>query len=103
LTKHNPDINWIDNTLVFNRCPSACGMVPALLRRADVGHSLGLDLIDFPDDDGCDLESHLKRGDRIVSPQFHDFVDVFTKEDFENTPDSQIWDHAIELKAGSKP
>ncbi|KDQ51300.1 hypothetical protein JAAARDRAFT_88750, partial [Jaapia argillacea MUCL 33604] len=102
LAKHNPDINWINNTLTFNRCPSACGMAPALLRTVDVGHSLGLDLVDFPDDDG-EAKREKKHWKEIVSPQFHDFVDVFTKEDFENTPDSRIWDHAIELKAGSKP
>ncbi|KDQ49812.1 hypothetical protein JAAARDRAFT_88335, partial [Jaapia argillacea MUCL 33604] len=103
LAKHNPDINWVDNTLVFTHCPSVCGVVLNLLCQVDVGHSLGVDDIDFLDGDGGDLESHLRRGDRIVSPQFHDFVDVFTKENFENTPDSWIWDHAIELKPGSKP
>ena len=139
LQKHNPTIDWSTNELSFNRCPSDCNIQQHIIRHMDVGHSLGLDDIEFPESDDGDLEAHLRRGDKvyaaypsknflraygtkstelaaeaeakkekkhwteIVSPHYHDFVDVFTKEDFENTPEPRIWDHAIELKPGAKP
>jgi hypothetical protein len=39
--------------------------------------------------------------DKILE-QYMDFVKVFTKESFGSLPDKRPWDHAIELKPGSK-
>jgi hypothetical protein len=37
-----------------------------------------------------------------IPEQYRDFVKVFAKESFDSLPDKRPWDHAIELKPGSK-
>ena len=32
-----------------------------------------------------------------VPSQYHDYRDVFDKKDFDQLPERQVWDHAIEL------
>jgi hypothetical protein len=39
----------------------------------------------------------------IVPKAYHHFKNVFSKESFDELPPKRPWDHAIELKQGSKP
>ena len=40
---------------------------------------------------------------RKVPLHYHDYKDVFNKEDFDQLPDHRTWDHAIELTEDFKP
>ena len=43
-----------------------------------------------------------KSWQEIVPEYFHDFPEVFTKQDFNELPPHRPWDHAIELLPGTK-
>ena len=46
-----------------------------------------------------DLEETLAK----VPEHLRDFLDVFSEAEFQNLPERQLWDHAIDLKEGFKP
>jgi hypothetical protein len=41
--------------------------------------------------------------ERHIPPHLHDFQSVFSKESFDDLPESKPWDHAIELIANAMP
>ena len=110
LRYHNPNIDWAESTLTFDRCPDRCGYMP------EYGS---------PEDDDEDVEEKLEEGERIfwmdwdgyrstgqklrtqaspaATPYLNEFADVFSKADFDQLPERRPWDHAIELTPGSKP
>lgn len=110
LRYHNPNINWTDSTLMFDRCPDRCGYMP------EYGS---------PDDEEEDVEEKLAEGERIfwmdwdgyrksaqklrsqntsaAEPYLSEFADVFSQKEFDQLPERRPWDHVIELTPGSKP
>jgi len=40
---------------------------------------------------------------KLVPPEFHEFLPLFDKKASERFPESQSWDHKIELKEGFVP
>src|ERR1700689_1014624 len=114
----NPSIDWQTGTIVFDRCPDACGY--------------NLDFLDIDADPDPDMEPELalEEDDRLfmidwqgyISSGTHDhhacrgitrnsdtpdyiteFPEVFSQEEFDQLPERRPWDHAIELTPGLKP
>ena len=48
-------------------------------------------------------DSGRKTFEELVPKRYHDFKHVFSKDSFDELPPKKPWDHAIELKPGSKP
>jgi hypothetical protein len=108
LKRHNPSIDWITNTILFDRCPESCGYVVPLM-----------------DPDQEDDEENFKAGDRILMMDFSkykegfwlrqvwqdlkeepnftaEFSDVFSAQQYDQLPEHRPWDHAINLTEGFK-
>jgi hypothetical protein len=41
--------------------------------------------------------------EEAVPEHYHEFSDVFSKEEFSVLPERRMWDHAIKLEEGFKP
>ncbi|EGO04336.1 hypothetical protein SERLA73DRAFT_41694, partial [Serpula lacrymans var. lacrymans S7.3] len=41
--------------------------------------------------------------ERLVTPEYHDFWKVFSKQKSECFPEAKLWNHAIDLKDTFKP
>jgi hypothetical protein len=120
LYKHNPEIDWRSRKLVFSRCPPKCNMMGTEFRTGvqkeeaiEEGESILL--VDFTEAiDLClketsaqKLAEEVNRGkekmtEEKIREQYREFVKVFVRESFDSLPEKHLWDHAIELKPGSK-
>ncbi|EKM48439.1 uncharacterized protein PHACADRAFT_58702, partial [Phanerochaete carnosa HHB-10118-sp] len=49
------------------------------------------------------LKHEAKTFENTVPSHYHDYSDVFSKEDFDSLPQRRPWDHAIELTSGTQP
>lgn len=111
---HNPNIDWQKSTIVFDRCPSACG------------YNLNYMEIDEDPEDNLepeeDLIPHLEDGDRLfgfdwkgyIAPKqlvqsselvpnyIGEFPEVFAEAEFNQLPERRPWDHTIDLTPGAK-
>ncbi|THH01892.1 hypothetical protein EW145_g6835 [Phellinidium pouzarii] len=79
LTKHNPEIDWKVGAIHFTQCPETCMVI---------GHTIGHIRVE----EGCKWPAYLD-----------EFANVFSEAGFEQLPEHQPWDHAIELKLDFKP
>lgn len=121
LKRHNPNIDWTEGSISFDRCPAECGHIPNLL---DVDKEA--EAIDHRSE-----EEDLNDGDRVFAFDWDDYVnsnrpaeqyarirrlaieespdyvkefrDVFSEKEFDHLPPRRPWDHAIELTPGFKP
>lgn len=94
LRLHNPNINWQQGGVTFDRCP--LGHVPPIEIRA---HSnIAMDLA---------IESEQKKPtksfEEIVPVHYRNYRDLFDKKEFDTLPERRPWDHAIDLKPGFEP
>ena len=104
---HNPNINWEQSMLTFDRCPECCGYLP---------------IYESSEEDDSDVEEKLEEGNRLFwmdwdsyinirsteinktsEPYIKEFPEVFSKKDFDQLPERRPWDHAIDLMPGAKP
>lgn len=110
LRLHNPNIDWKESTLIFDRCPERCGYIPwwyspegeASLNRLEEDERLFIfDWEGYINDTGHihAATSEPSKADPYV--QAH--PSVFNKKGFDELPTRRPWDHAIELIPGSKP
>ncbi|KAL5501635.1 hypothetical protein ACEPAH_8895 [Sanghuangporus vaninii] len=86
LQKHNPEIDWKIGKIDFTRCPEEC--VSTLSNEE-------------ADDDY--VRRVWTKEVRKWPSYLEEFADVFSEESFEQLPDHQTWDHAIDLKLDFKP
>ena len=119
LKRHNPNIDWQEGTIEFDRCPDVCGHTPELV---DPDASTNAEVEDEEDEieEGdrvfaFDWDAYKRSGHktptasvRVISieelpPYARDFADVFSAEEFDQLPERRPWDHAIELTPGFKP
>src|SRR5882757_3860861 len=112
---HNPTINWQAGSIKLDHCPTSCGN-PLTEEHYVWVYSILLD--DIKEDERVihhdihiwakvnistklaareEAKKEIKTWKEIVLSYYHDFEDVFTKEDFDNLPSRQKWDHTIEL------
>ena len=116
LKLHNPSIDWQTSTVVFDRCPEACGY--------------NLDFLDIDADPDPDMEPEpaLEEGDRLFMLDWQSYVssgtqgwslrgastgnapdymaefpDVFSEEEFNKLLPCRPWNHCIKLNADFKP
>ncbi|CAK5273552.1 unnamed protein product [Mycena citricolor] len=129
LTEHNPEVDWQEQTMRFSRCPERCHMrgheehqamidmdaIDLETGAPDLEEGESILLIDFGKEVDLRLketpaqkfaEEAEKEKERMtegkIPDQYWEFVKVFAKELFDSLPDRRAWDHAIELKPGSK-
>jgi hypothetical protein len=98
LIKHNPNVDWKENTLKFH---------------CEHDHLPELATVNDDDDDeifavrnvATDLAAaHAKKEmtfEEMVPSMYHDYRDVFSKEEFDALPPRKPWDHAIDLIPGT--
>ncbi|CAK5267330.1 unnamed protein product [Mycena citricolor] len=129
LMEHNPEVDWHKQTMKFSRCPEQCNMRGHKEHQAMIDmDSVDLDtcaseleegesilLVNFGKEVDLRLkatpaqkfaEEAEKERERMtkgkVPDQYREFIKVFAKESFDSLLDRRTWDHAIELKPGSK-
>ncbi|CAK5268278.1 unnamed protein product [Mycena citricolor] len=129
LMEHNPEVDWQEQTMRFSRCPKWCHMRDHKEHQAmidmdaidldtgalDLEEGESILLVDFGKEVDLRLketpaqkfaEEAEKEKERMtkgkIPDQYREFIKVFAKESFDSLPDRQTWDHAIELKPGSK-
>jgi hypothetical protein len=120
LKKHNPSVDWKTSALTFDRCPEECDYVTSLNElEEDHDHKeapleerfSSFDMNEFV---ARQLRSEKEEGEYLLNPEdpnieervpshYHEYKDVFNREDFDELPERRIWDHAIELKPDFKP
>lgn len=130
---HNPNIDWKTGEVKMSRCPRSCGMNYREERKARTGSHVRVQEIEdeseeelrdarknskfLPnDDDACirQAETGVAENDSELSDEEwskktgvpQDYVKwrkVFEAKGFDELPPERPWDHAIELKPGSKP
>jgi hypothetical protein len=120
LLKHNPEIDWRTQKIVFSRCPPECNMEgqesETYAEEPQLEEGESLLLVDF----GAAIDLRLKEThsqklaeaalqdkteknvQEKVPVQYHDYLDVFAKKSFDALPEKRPWDHAIELKPDVK-
>ncbi|CAK5266804.1 unnamed protein product [Mycena citricolor] len=129
LTEDNPEVDWQEQTMRFSQCPEQCHMrghkehqamidmdaIDLDTGAADLEEGESILLTDFGKEVDLQLketpaqkfaEKAEKEKERMtkgkIPTQYREFVRVFAKESFNLLPDRRTWDHAIELKPGSK-
>jgi hypothetical protein len=130
---HNPSIDWRSGNIVFDRCPELCNYTPILtdIEADDDYTSTSGPLLEQGDKLFClDWDTYKMQGsikirassnvstelaiaeaekkeslsfEQMVPDKYHEFKDIFDKEDFDSLPERRPWDHAIELTPGAKP
>ena len=113
LKRHNPNIDWQQGTIAFDRCPEDCGYLPDLegvdgetegkLHANAVETLEEGDRVFYFDWDGY-VETNRPMAKKIAirqtaMMQFPDYVkefaDVFSEKEFDQLPERRPWDHAI--------
>ena len=112
---HNPTIDWHVGSIKLDHCLTSCGNPLTEEHYVQVCSIL---LDDIKEDERVihndihirakvnistelaakeEAKKEIKTWKELVPSYYHDFEDVFTKEDFDTLPSCWKWDHAIEL------
>ncbi|SJL16290.1 uncharacterized protein ARMOST_19810 [Armillaria ostoyae] len=119
LVCYNPVINWTIGTITFARCH--CAKNHFVLPDADPDDEWELEegetilAVDFEEaieihavHKANELAAKANEGrkektfEQMVPEQYHNFKDLFTKENFDDLPIHKPWDHTIELVPNAK-
>jgi hypothetical protein len=130
---HNPSVDWATSTVTMDRCPHLCKLMQEQDADHDEGSGDPLDLPEIEEGErlfAMDWDGYIKEGSThiratsthssaIAQEQakekkeqtfaervphvYHDFRDLFDKDDFDKLPDRRPWDHVIELIKGARP
>ena len=107
LKKHNPSIDWVTNNVTFDSqfCKDNClrDSSSKLLLGAGVKQEAEKELEKLLAKQGIDEipEPELLR--KMIPPEFHDFLPLFSKLEAEKLPPHRYIDHEIKLLPGTKP
>lgn len=105
LKKHDPFVMWSKHEMSFPCCPSSCESDPAEIIKA---------LPEFPDSLALDVDFMLATVDATKDPplsasmeelpkEYHDFLDVFSKDKANKLPPRRPYDHVIPLQDKTIP
>ena len=114
LKEHNPIINWKEQTIEFtcvdDHLPS---LVPVEDEEEEIGHEKEEERLFRVDIESYirantatelafekDKDKYLKTFENVVPEHYHEFKDIFEKENFDELPPKRPWDHAVELLPG---
>lgn len=130
---HNPEINFRNGSVEFTRCPQSCVRIARVdVKEEEVDDAEDRFFMIDADAYARSIQTHneemerciritklratamdiaieqskhkkMKSFDEMVPPVYHDFVDVFQEDTFDQLPTRRPWDHAIELVPGAKP
>ena len=129
---HNPTIDWETSTVVLDRCPELCTKLQEHMHQEEEAEEV-INLPELQEGErllALDWEGYLRDGvehmratsthsstiaqeqaklkkeqtfqERVPSI-YHDFRDLFDKEDFDKLPPHTKWSHVIELIQGARP
>ena len=129
---HNPTVDWSTSTVSLDRCPHLCRLMQEQEQADEEDEEEEVDLPELGEGErlfALDWEGYVREGaqlratsthssaiaqeqarnktdqafeDRVPSA-YHDFRDIFEKEDFDKLPDRRPYDHVIELVKGARP
>lgn len=119
LRNHNPNIDWAEAKISFDRCPDACGCTADLKEieadePEDLDPSIQLNKDEkLMDRDACVQEGQLahrldmvstgSKDMEVVKEYIKEYKDVFSANEFDQLPQRRPWDHVIEMTPGFKP
>lgn len=109
LKLHNPTIDWRESKLSFDRCPILCDYLPPLID-IDGDKIFMFDWSGYirvhsthAADAAIAQKKEAQTFEEIVPSHYHDFKEVFDKDDFDKLPERRPWDHAIDLTPNFVP
>ncbi|VDC04059.1 unnamed protein product [Peniophora sp. CBMAI 1063] len=88
---HNPSTDWETSTVLFDRCPELCAKLQDHMHQEEEA-----------EDEEAKLKKEQTFQERVPS-LYHDFCNLFDKEDFDKLPPQTKWSHVIELIQGARP
>ena len=112
LLHHNLEINWKKNSLTLSHCPTQCSFKTTTKRDGDTwdmetGNRIYVMWTLIEDSNEICTSEMTEPGltkstfEDLVPKQYHDFCDIFSKDEFNSLPPHKTWDHAIELVLGT--
>ena len=94
LVKHNPEVNWKNNTIRFTRCPGSCTMKYKDIR-FKTRRTMATETIE---QDNGEISKELdKTNPEDLLEYIQPFIHLFNKKKYENLPERCKWDHKINL------
>jgi len=129
LHRHNPSVNWVANTIAFSSgyCHAHC--LPVRPPAKVTGNKFQISLISqaalcvalkdpdsrfcimvlyyTPDEKGTHVPPHMRVAEddpakKLVPPEYHDYLALFSEKEARILPSSRYVDHAIPLTEGAK-
>jgi len=94
LVKHNPKVNWKNETIKFTRCPGSCTMKYKDIRFK----TRKTKATEITEQDNGEIGKKLDRTNPEDLPEYiQPFTHLFNKKKFEKLPERREWDHEINL------
>jgi len=113
LAAHNPEIDWEKGEVKLTRCPPWCGKSNEKSRKErrkervrEIEEEKAISwAADEKEDWGKEEEMEInhRKIETMVPKQFHWWLKVFGKVEFERMLVRKVWDHAIDVKEDFKP
>ena len=101
LQHHNPEVDWVNQMLIFTRCPNTCwnhNAINKLKEEEEILRTFQTTSTKIAIENKKDRTT-----EKILPEHYKDYKSVFEKTSFDKMPPKRPWDHAIDLVPGSKP
>jgi len=97
LVKHDPKINWKNNTIKFTRCPENC-----MMKHKDIWfksrRTKTTETTDNKEQDNGEIRKELDKMNLEDLPEYiWPFIHLFNKKKFKKLPERHEWNHKINL------
>ena len=94
LVKHNPEVNWKNNTIKFTKCPGSCTM-----KHKDIRFKTRrTKAMKTTEQDNGEIRKELDKTNPENLPEYiRLFTHLFNKKKFKKFPERYKWDHKINL------
>jgi len=97
LVKHNPEVNWKNETIKFTRCPGSCTMKHEDIR-FKTRKTKAMKTIETKKQDNGEISKEQNTTNPEDLPEYiQPFTYLFNKKKFEKLPERHEWDHEINL------
>ena len=97
LVKHNPEVNWKNETIKFTRCPGNCTMTHKDIQFSS-RRTKDTEMKDNQEQDNSEIGKEPdKMNPENLLEYIRPFTHLFNKKKFEKLPERREWDHEINL------
>ena len=119
LKEHDPNISWRTGNVTFDNCPETCRRLESQPSDSILGdewycnndktewyHINEVDWIADPEWDSIpkeELPTYEEDPKFLIPEEYHDWMDVFSKDSFDELPPHSVWDHEINLRPDFVP